>query len=141
MVFVAALLTGTSGLMAGQNHVKLPKSMAVAGVLLKAGEYNLQWDLQNQEATVRFLKKGRVVATVQGQVRTEAERKPVDTLYISKDSTGQDIISALGFAGTTQIVTFAVPRLTVRHRTQAFSAWDDSGLFRRSAHPPRPMTD
>jgi len=91
-------------------YLKLTRPMDVAGVDLQAAVYNVQWDLKGTRATVRFSRKGRVVATVRGECATFDRSVPNDTLYFSKDPDGSLAIRALRFASTNQGIVFPLVR-------------------------------
>jgi hypothetical protein len=95
---------------ADAHSLKLTRPMVVAGVDLQAAVYTVQWDLQGTRATVRFSRKGRVVATVQGECTTLGRSVPGDTLYFSKRPEGYFAIMALGFAGSDKGIIFPLVR-------------------------------
>jgi len=92
------------------RHLRLPRPMVVAGVDLRAAVYTVQWDIQGTRATVTFSRKGRLVATVQGESATLGRSVSSDTLYFSKDPDGFLAINALGFASTNKGIVFPVVR-------------------------------
>ena len=91
-------------------YLKLTRPMVVAGVDLRAAVYNVQWDLEGTRATVRFSRKGRVVATVRGESATFDRSVFNDTLYFSKDPDGSLVIRALRFASTNKGIVFPLVR-------------------------------
>ena len=97
------------------HYLKLPRTMVLAGVDLRAAVYTVQWDLQGARATVTFSRKGRVVATVQGECATFDRSVASDTLYFSKDPGGFLAINALGFASTNKGIVFPVVRSHPHH--------------------------
>ncbi len=92
------------------RYVKLRRTTVVAGVDLRSAVYAMQWNLQGTRATVTFSRKGRVVATVQGECVTFGRSVSSDTLYFSKDPDGFLAIRALGFATTNKGIVFPVVR-------------------------------
>ena len=108
---LGVVLTANNELRAADAHyLKLPRTMVVTGVDLRAAVYTVQWDLQGNRATVTFSRKGRVVATVQGECATLNRSVASDTLYFSKDPDGFLAINALGFASTNKGIVFPVVR-------------------------------
>ena len=100
-------LAGTTEVRGAEaRYLKLTRPMVVAGVDLQAAVYNVQWNLTGTRATVTFSRKGRVVATVQGECATFERSVPNDTLDFSKDPDGFLAISALRFAGTNKGIVF-----------------------------------
>jgi hypothetical protein len=108
---LGVVLTANTELRAAEAHyLKLPRTMVVAGVDLRAAVYTVRWDLQGTRATVTFSRKGRVVATVQGEYATFSRSVPNDTLYFSKDPDGFLAVNALGFASSNKGILFPVVR-------------------------------
>jgi hypothetical protein len=105
------VLAANTGVRAAEVHyLKLPRTMVLAGVDLRAAIYTVQWDLQGPRATVTFSRKGRIVATVQGDCATFDKSVPNDTLYFSKDPDGFLAIGALRFASTNKGIVFPLVR-------------------------------
>lgn len=90
--------------------LKLPQPMIVSDVYLRPDIYDIRWDVQGTHATVAFSRKGRVVATVHGELSTLARIAPNNTLYFSKQPDGFFAIEALGFAQTNRGIVFPVRR-------------------------------
>jgi hypothetical protein len=108
---LGAVLTANTEVRAAEVHyLKLPRTMVVAGVDLRAAVYTVQWDFQGPRATVTFSRKGRVVATVQGESATFNRSVSSDTLYFSKDPDGFMAVNGLGFASTNKGIVFPVVR-------------------------------
>jgi hypothetical protein len=84
--------------------------MIVSGLYLRPAVYDVQWDVKGNCATVIFSRKGRVVATVHGELSTLPRRAPTTTLYFSKQADGYFAIDALGFAKTNRGIVFPVLR-------------------------------
>lgn len=92
------------------HYLKLTRPMVVAGIDLRAAVYNVQWDFQGTRATVTFSRKGRVVATVEGECATFDRSVPNDTLYLSKHPDGFLAVKALAFASSNKGIVFPVVR-------------------------------
>ena len=111
---LAALLVGiglaqSAKLRAEETHtLKLAQPMVVAGVNLRPAVYDLQWEFQGTHATVKFSRKGRVVATVEGESAVFDRSVPHDTIYFSKHPDGFLAMNALGFASTNKGIVFPV---------------------------------
>jgi len=95
---------------ADSRGLELTRPMVVAGVYLRSAIYDVRWEPQGARATVTFSRKGRAVATVQGELSTFARSVSSDTLYFSKQPDGFLTISALVFAKTNKGIVFSVSR-------------------------------
>jgi hypothetical protein len=119
LVIVGIMLTPL-GLAAMEPYgVKLDRPMVVAGVYLRATDYDVRWQLHDTHATVTFSRKGRAVATVQGELVTFNRSVTVDTLYFTKHPDGFFFINGLGFAKTNRGIAFRTIRsqpLTIINR-------------------------
>ena len=105
------VLAANTDLRAAEVHyLKLPRTMVIAGVNLRAAIYTVQWNFQGPRATVTFSRKGRVVATVQGESATFNRSVSSDTLYFSKDPDGFLAVNGLGFASTNKGIVFPAVR-------------------------------
>jgi hypothetical protein len=108
---IGAGLLATCQLQALEVHtVRLTRPMVVAGVYLRAAAYDVRWEQHDTHATVPFSRKGRAVATVQGEVATLNKTSSKDTLYFSKHPDGFFLINALGFANTNKGIVFSTFR-------------------------------
>jgi hypothetical protein len=111
LVVGGTVLIPTSHLRAADPRgLKLPRPMVVEGIYLRAAVYDVEWKLQGTHAAVTFSRKGRAVATVQGELSTFARTVTNDTLYFSKQPDGFFYLNALGFANTNKIIVFPVLR-------------------------------
>jgi hypothetical protein len=119
--------------------LKLPQPMIVSGVYLRPAIYDIRWDAQGAHATVIFSRKGRVVATVQGEISTLAQTASNTTLYFSKQPDGFFAINALGFAQTNRGIVFPVlrPRSRAANDNPAADPWLENDL--RNNAQPRPQ--
>jgi len=98
--------------------LRLTRPMVISGIYLRAADYLVQWDLHGTHATVTFTRKGRTVATVQGELMMLDRSTPNDTCYFSRQPDGFFAINALGFAKSDQAVVFPVRR---SHRNPALT--------------------
>jgi len=82
------------------------RTMYVAGTQIKAGTYEVKYEVNNSEATVMFYAFGKVAVKVQGKV--EESKKPAEnnSLAIGKDSAGREAIKALLFRDKTTTIVF-----------------------------------
>jgi hypothetical protein len=120
------------------HYLQLPRTMVIAGVNLRAAIYTVQWELQGTRATVTFARKGRVVATIQGESATFNRSVASDTLYFSKGPDGSLALNGLGFASTNKGILFPVVR---SHRQPAGNTSAGNSLFEQdwpNAAPPVP---
>jgi hypothetical protein len=131
-------LAPPSGLQALEVHtLNLARPMVIAGVDLRAAVYDVHWELQGTRATVTFLRKGRAVATVQGECATLNRSAQGDTLYFSKHPDGFLAVRALGFASSNKGIVFPLVRSHARASRESFVA---APIIRESWHlaPPVP---
>jgi hypothetical protein len=91
---------------ADTRSLQLTKPMIIEGIYLRASVYDVRWELQGLHATVTFSRKGRAIATVQGDLSTMDRSSPNDTLYFSKQPDGCSYIQSLGFAKTNRGIVF-----------------------------------
>jgi hypothetical protein len=138
-VALGVVLVASTDMRAAEVHyLKLPRTMVIAGVNLRAAIYTVQWDVQGPRATVTFSRKGRIVATIQGESATFNRSVASDTLYFSKDPDGFLAVNGLGFGSTNKGIVFPVVRShphSTRNTTVGNSLVDDSWS---NAAPPVP---
>ena len=110
---LGAVLLPISELTAVDAHgLTLTRPMVVDGIYLRAAVYDVQWHVEGTHATVTFLRKAHVVATVQGELVTLDRSVSKDTLYFSKHLDGLFHVNGLGFANTNKGIAF--PHLRIR---------------------------
>jgi len=112
------------------HYLNLPHPMVIAGVNLRAAIYTVQWDIEGPRATVTFSRKGRVVATIQGESATFNRSVDRDTLYFSKGPDGSMALNGLGFASTNKGILFPVVR---SHRHPAGNTSAGNSLFEQDS--------
>lgn len=146
VLVIAVALLGASALTGNtteQHYLKLKKGASIEGVLLKPGTYTVQVESQESQATVRFIRENKIVATVHGQIKEAAGVSLQDVVFYTKDADGTDIITKLRLRGTTRSIVFPVIRTMQRSTVNAFPDQSDSinrrmlgrhGLGRRT-HP------
>ena len=136
-ILAAAIYLGAgTRLAAAENHfLTLTRPMVEAGVNLRPAVYNLQWELQGRQATVRFQTKGRVVATVQGILFDLGKTPAAVTLYTSKHPDGFTAINGLGIAGSSQGIIF--PAFGTRRQREGDAAMTGEALESLRNQPPQ----
>ena len=119
-VVFGILLTANREMRGAEAHnLTLARPMVVAGIDLRPAVYDIQWDVQGTRATVKFSRKGHLVATVQGDCAVFDRSVRSDTLYISKHPDGFVAINALAFASTNKGIVFRQIRF---HRRRSMDA-------------------
>jgi hypothetical protein len=136
MLIAAISLGGGTSTVAAESHLlTLTRTMAVAGLSLRPAVYNLQWVIRDKQATVKFLTKDRVAATVQGMFLDLGLTPSSDTLYFSKRPDGSIAIIGLGFVGKNQGIIF--PALGTRRRHESDSEFTREMLENFRSQLPR----
>ena len=116
VLVIGIVLAPAADMRAVEPHtLTLARPMVVAGIDLRAAVYDVQWEFQGTHATVKFLRKGRVVATVEGEAAVFDRSVPNDTIYFSKHPDGFLAVNALGFASTNKGIVFPVYPSRRRH--------------------------
>lgn len=107
LVTLLILLAAIPMTMAKDSYVfAVSRTMFVAGTEIKAGTYDVKYEVNNAEATVMFYAHGKVIVKVQGKV--EESKKPAEnnSLAIGKDAAGREAIKALLFRDKTTTIVF-----------------------------------
>ena len=139
---IGLVLVAETEMRAADNHpVRLSCPMVVAGVDLRAGFYDIQWEFKNTRATVTFSRKGRAVATVQGVVSTLDKIPTHDTLFVSKHPDGFIAINGIGFAGTKKAIIFRAHPSRRHHTTDIRPNIEMTEEILTSPRHARPMVD
>jgi len=78
-----------------------------AGSHLSSGEYGVTWQAHSPTATVSFLQKGKVVATVEGKVVDRGTKYPANQVVYGIAATGTREIQEIRFRGSTEVIVFS----------------------------------
>lgn len=87
-----------------KGKVNLSSTAQVAGTQLQPGDYTVEWN-GTSPAQVKFMQKGKTVATTQGNVVELKNRAPYDQVILSTNN-GQNTIQEIDFANKTTAVRF-----------------------------------
>jgi hypothetical protein len=138
LVVLGAVMTPASELQAADGrNLRLTRPMVVGGVYLRAAAYDYDWKFEGTHATVTFSRKGRAIATVQGEMSTLVRTAVNNTIYVSKDPDGIYYIVGLGFANTNKGIVF--PVIQSRPRVATSSAADNLLLEDAWRNSPQPL--
>jgi len=101
------LLVATPLTMAKDSYkFAVSRTMFVAGTEIKAGTYDVKYEVNNSEATVMFYAYGKVAVKVQGKVAESDKPSDYNSLAIGKDASGREAIKALNFGNKTTTIIF-----------------------------------
>jgi hypothetical protein len=84
----------------GSGRFVLDRKLVAAGTEIKAGEYNVEWESNGPNATVKFTPIGKSQGVkVQGKVVEVSEKFDFNNVGIAKDPDGRSVIKELQFSG------------------------------------------
>lgn len=107
LVTLLILLTVIPMTMAKDSYkFAVSRTMFVAGTEIKAGTYDVKFEVNNAEATVMFYLYGKVAAKVQGKVEESPKPAENNSLAIGKDASGREAIMGLMFRDKTTTIVF-----------------------------------
>ena len=95
---------------AGEKSTRftIDKPTQVGGVTLKSGDYKVEYKTNGSNADVTFVREGKQVANVTGQVKQLPAK--VDSTQVTTDTRSSvPVIAEIDFGGTTTGITFASP--------------------------------
>jgi hypothetical protein len=79
----------------------------VAGSHLASGEFGVTWQAHSPTATVSFLQKGKVVATVEGKVVDRGTKYSANQVVYGIAATGAHEIQEIRFRGSAEVIVFS----------------------------------
>ncbi len=106
---VVLALTAAVGAQAkskGLKNMVLHLDATVAGTPLAAGSYNVQWQTHSPEATVTFLKAGKVAGTAEGKLVDRGYKYPSDQVMYDTAPDGTHHILEIRFKGSSEVLQF-----------------------------------
>jgi len=89
----------TIAMAGGKIWLNFLNDVTVAGTEIKAGTYDVKWESNDQEATVSFYSKGKVVAVVKGKIQQVDKKHEYDTFLSVKDNSGRNVVKEIKLAG------------------------------------------
>ena len=109
IVFAALLILLTAiPVMMAQDSYKfhVSRTMSIAGTEIKAGFYDVKYEVNSSEATVQFYAHGKVSVEVKGKVVENEKPADNNALAIGKDGSGREEIKELFFRAKTMSIIF-----------------------------------
>ncbi len=106
---VVLALTAAVGAQAKSKDLKsmvLHFNAMVAGTHLATGSYNVQWQTHSPEATITFLKEGKVVGTAEGKLVDRGYKYPSDEVMYDEMPDGTRNIREIRFKGSSEVLEF-----------------------------------
>ena len=100
------LMAALSAIAQNARTLKVPYSASVNGKQLAAGEYKVTWQTHSPEATVNFMQKKEVVATVQGKWVDRDTKYEANGVVYSNNPDGSRTIMEVRFAGLKGALVF-----------------------------------
>jgi uncharacterized protein YfaP (DUF2135 family) len=100
------LLAALSAVAQNARTLKVPYSASLNGKQLAAGEYKVTWETHSPEATVNFMQKQAVVATVEGKWVDRDIKYPANAIVYSRNPDGSRTILEVRFAGLKGALVF-----------------------------------
>jgi len=91
----------------GNARFAATRSLFAGGTELKAGQYDVKWEVNGQDTTVVFTPVGtRTEIKVQGKVEQSEKKYEYNSMVTGKDSSGRDAIKQLLFKGNNVRIVF-----------------------------------
>src|SRR5271157_87646 len=100
------LMAALSAVAQNARTLKVPYSASLKGKQLAAGEYKVTWQTHSPEATVNFMQKKAVVATVQGKWVDRDTKYEANAVVYSNNPDGSRTILEVRFAGLKGALVF-----------------------------------
>ncbi len=85
------------------EHVTLFHDASVNGTNLPAGDYTVKYDVDGNNAQVKFMQGNKEVATAEGQIKTLPNKVNTSQVVLNNDSRS---ISEIDFGGKDTAITF-----------------------------------
>jgi hypothetical protein len=108
LLFILAFMSSTGAFAKANNRhsVEIPDSVQVGGTQLKPGKYDVQWQGAGPEIQVSFVHEGKIVATVQGTLKTNDPQVTEDDIVIGTTSTNAKTIKEIDFSHNKESLVF-----------------------------------
>jgi uncharacterized protein YfaP (DUF2135 family) len=100
------LMAALSAVAQNARTLKVPYSASLKGKQLAAGEYKVTWQTHSPEATVNFMQKKAVVATVEGKWVDRDTKYEANAVVYSNNPDGSRTILEVRFAGLKGALVF-----------------------------------
>jgi hypothetical protein len=106
LALAVLLMAALSAVAQNARTLKLPFSGSLNGKQLAAGEYKVTWETHSPEATVNFMQKKAVVATVEGKWVERDTKYEANAVVYSTNPDGSRTILEVRFAGLKGALVF-----------------------------------
>ena len=101
------LMVALSAVAENARTLKVPYAASLNGKQLAAGEYKVTWETHSPEATVNFMQKQAVVASVEGKWVDRDIKYEANSVVYSNNPDGSRTILEVRFAGLKGALVFA----------------------------------
>ncbi|HZP34478.1 MAG TPA: hypothetical protein VFB23_14065 [Candidatus Acidoferrales bacterium] len=92
---------------ANEKTLPLRTDVTLNGQKLTAGFYEISWISHSPEATVTFIRAGRVTVTAMGKWLDRGVKSPGDAFVYTNNPDGSHTLLEIRFAGKRQALVFA----------------------------------
>ena len=103
---VLLLACGIPGLAKDSRAVVLAHDGVVSGKTLLAGNYVVQWEANNPQATVEFAQRHKVVLSTEGRLEDRGTKYKSNAVIYDTASNGTNTITEIRFAGSSEVLVF-----------------------------------
>jgi hypothetical protein len=100
VLLISVSMTTAEDKSSGSAKLTVPSELYAAGTKIPAGQYDVKWEVNAQEASVIFNPIGKPTGIkVQGRIVQLEKKMEYNSLMTGKDSAGRAAIRALVFSG------------------------------------------
>jgi hypothetical protein len=89
-----------------QHSVDIPDSVQIGATQLQPGSYKVEWQEHGPAVHVRFLRDGRVVATVPGTLKTNDSQVTQDGIVIQTTKPNKKVLTEIDFGRQKEALIF-----------------------------------
>ena len=90
----------------GSVSVSLRHSAFLNGQQIESGDYRVRWVKNSPEAKVEFMRKGKVVASAEGEFVERDSKARYDGVMTKRDGRGREVITEIRFRGKKGVLVF-----------------------------------
>jgi hypothetical protein len=98
------IASGTAAQAKESKNMVLQHDFTLAGSQLASGKYNVQWQGDNTQATVSFLRGSKVVATAAGKLVDRGKKSDADQVLYDEAADGTRVIREIRFRGSSEVI-------------------------------------
>jgi hypothetical protein len=108
LLSMLALLFSVSALARDKNQhsVQIPDSVQVGGTQLEPGDYKVEWQGSGPQIQVNFVRDGKTVATVPGQLKTNDAHVTQDDIVTDTTSANTKTLTEIDFGRNKESLVF-----------------------------------